>query len=209
MSSLNEFISVIKSQGLARSNRFSVNIPFPVGADTDPRQVLILCDAASLPGVTIGTAQQRFWGELREVPYEAIFDNVTFSFYVDTNMGVKMLFENWLGLIRNPTTRTFNYYANYITDIDIYVHPIDSNEDTVHVVTLHEAYPKILQPVQLDYGNKDVMKYSVSMNYKWFTTNFIPRQEASSLLGNISNDPLGVTTSGGSNLTSGNLGGVF
>ncbi len=209
MSTLNEFISAIKSTGLARSNRFSVNIPFPVAADTDPRQVLILCDSASLPGVTIGTAQQRFWGELREIPYEALYDNVELSFYVDTNLGVKNLFEKWLGLIRNPETRTFNYYANYITDIDIYIHPIDNSEDSVHVVTLHEAYPKILKPVSLDYGNKDVMKYSVSMNYKWFTTSFMSRSEATSLLGNIVNDPLGSVTGDIPITTTGNVGGVF
>lgn len=170
MSTLNEFISTIKAGGLARSNRFSVNIPFPSAKGGDPRKVLILCDSVNMPGITIASSQQRIWGEVREMPYEAIFEPVNLSFYVDTNIGAKNLFEEWVQLVRNPESRSFNYYNSYITDIDIMVHPINDNETAVHTVTLHEAYPKILQAVNLDYSSKDVMKYSVTMNYKWYTT---------------------------------------
>ena len=187
MSTLNEFISTIKTQGLARSNRFSVNIPFISINGGDPRTVLILCDQAALPGITIASTQQRVWGELREMPYEAIFEPVTFSFYVDTNLGVKNLFEEWIQLIRDPETRSFNYYANYVTDVTIYVHPLDENDMAVHVVTLHEAYPKILQAVNLDYSSKDVMKYSVTMNYKWYTTSSMTKAEVTNELSNPNN----------------------
>lgn len=187
MSSLNEFIATIKTQGLARSNRFSVYIPFKTAKGGDPRTVLILCDQAALPGITIASAQQRIWGELREMPYEAIFEPVSFSFYVDTNLGVKNLFEEWIQLVRDPETRSFNYYANYITDVTIYVHPLDADDDIVHSVTLHEAYPKVLQAVNLDYSSKDVMKYSVTMNYKWYTTSSTTRADVTTELDNPNN----------------------
>lgn len=187
MSNLNEFIATIKTGGLARANRFSVVIPFPSARGGEPRKVLILCDSATMPGVTMATAQQRIWGEVREMPYEAIYDTVTFSFYVDTNLGVKNLFEEWFQLIRNPTSRAFNYYNSYITDVQIMVHPINDNETAVHTVTLYEAYPKILQPVTLDYSSKDVMKYSVSMNYKWYETSNNSQQDVTTEIANPNN----------------------
>lgn len=170
MAGLTEFISQVKTQGLARTNRFSVFIPFPVASNVDARSVLIMCDQVTLPGVNLTTIQQKFWGEVREFPTEAVFENVTFSFYVSNNMGVKTLFEEWLATIRNPKTRAFNYYSNYVTNIQINVHPINSDDDIVHQVTLYEAYPQTLNAVQLDYGSKEVMKYTVSMNYKWYET---------------------------------------
>lgn len=178
MASLTEFISQVKTQGLARANRFSVFIPFPIVSNVDARSVLIMCDQVSLPGVNLTTVQQKFWGEVRDFPTEAVFENVTFSFYVDTNMGVKTMFEEWLATIRNPRTRAFNYYANYVTNIEINVHPINSDDDVVHQVTLYEAYPQTLNAVQLDYGSKEVMKYTVSMNYKWYETTQTTFQEA-------------------------------
>lgn len=186
MSTLNEFISTIKTQGLARSNRFSVNIPFKTWKGGDPRTVLILCDQAALPGITIASTQQRIWGELREMPYEALFEPVTFSFYVDTNLGVKNLFEEWIQLVRDPESRVFNYYSNYTADINIYVHPLDENDMPVHTVTLYEAYPKSLQAINLDYSSKDVMKYSVTMNYKWYTTSSMTKADVTNELSNPS-----------------------
>lgn len=174
MSSINDFISQVKTDGLARTNRFSVMIPFPTSAgNTQPQKVLILCDSVTMPGIGMQTAQQRIWGEQRDFPTEFTFEDVTFTFYVDANLTVKQLFEEWMTNIRNPQTRTFNYYSNYITDIDIYVHTVADGETPIHSVTLHEAYPKSLAPITLDYSSKEVMKYSVTMNYKWYTTNNI------------------------------------
>jgi hypothetical protein len=168
--SLNNFIAQVKSKGLARSNRFSVLIPFPFATGAQPRDILIMCDTVTMPGISISTAQNRIWGEQREMPYEALFGNATFTFYVEPNLTVKDTFEQWMTNIRNPRTRTFNYYANYIADVTINVHSIENDDEIMHTVTLHEAYPQILNPIQLDYSSRDVMKYSVSMNYKYYTT---------------------------------------
>ena len=198
MSSLTDFISQVKTDGLARSNRFSVNITFPVDIGTPANKILIFCDAVSMPGMNLTTSQAKTYGEQREFPYEVLFDNVTFTFYVDTNLAVKNAFEKWMASIRNPQTRTFNYYSNYVTDIDIYVHNVASDEEVVHSVTLHEAYPKTLTPIQMDYSSKDVMKYSVSMNYKWYTTS---EMDATSAVvpqtGMENQDPQGIDTGTG------------
>lgn len=178
MASLTDFIAQVKTQGLARTNRFSVFIPFPVVSTVDARSVLIMCDQVSLPGISLNTVQQKFWGEVREIPTEATFETVTFSFYVDTNMGVKTLFEEWMATVRNPKTRTFNYYTNYITNIEINVHSIEDDEEIIQQVTLYEAYPKALNAVQLDYASKEVMKYSVTMVYKWYETTKTTAEEA-------------------------------
>ena len=191
MSTLNEFISIIKTQGLARTNRFSISIASPI-IDEDIRTIHILCDSVSMPGISLNTTEQKIYGEVRELPIQPVYEPITFTFYVDTNMGVKNMFEKWINLIRDPRSRSFNYYSNYVVDTEIYVHRIDSDEDIVHKVTLYESYPKSLSAIQLDYGSKDVMKYSVTMNYKWYET--ASTAATQSTLETYNQDPLKINT---------------
>lgn len=191
MSTLNEFIATVKTQGLARTNRFSIVIASPI-IDEDMRTISILCDSVSMPGISLATTEQKVFGEVREIPYQPIYEPVTFTFYVDTNLGVKNMFEKWINMIRDPQTRAFNYYSNYIVNTEINVHRIDSDEDIAHKVTLFESYPKTLSAVQLDYGSKDVMKYSVTMNYKWYETDSMMSKEPT--LDTYNQDPQKVNT---------------
>ena len=191
MSTLNEFIATVKTQGLARTNRFSVNIASPI-IDEDMRMIHILCDSVSMPGISLNTTEQKVFGEVRELPIQPVYEPITFTFYVDTNLGVKNMFEKWINTIRDPQTRAFNYYSNYVVNTEINVHRIDSDEDIAHKVTLYESYPKTLSAVQLDYGSKDVMKYSVTMNYKWYETESSKPREAT--LDTYNQDPQKVNT---------------
>jgi hypothetical protein len=165
---IQEFVSQVKSGGLARTNRYAVLFTPPAGVSSASLQkIMLFCDQVQLPGANFSTVQNRTFGEFREVPYEKIYDNINMSFYVDTDMKVKELFDNWQTIISNPLTRTYNYYNNYITNMVIEVQ--DLNDKTRYSVTLWECYPKTIGSIQLDYNSKDVMKISVGMQYKYWT----------------------------------------
>jgi hypothetical protein len=165
--SLDQFIANVKSSGLARTNRYSVFFNPPL-QKRDAQQVLLYCDQVQLPSLNFSTIQNRTFGEFREVPYEKLFGDISMSFYVDTNMKVKLLFDKWMSYIQDPTTRTFNYYDDYICDMVINVQ--DLNDSTQYEVKLFECYPKTMGAVQLDYASKDIMKLSITMQYKYFET---------------------------------------
>jgi hypothetical protein len=165
---IQEFISQVKSGGIARTNRYAVLFTPPSGVSPASLQkIMLFCDQIQLPGSNYSTIQNRVFGEFREVPYERIYDNITMSFYVDTEMKVKELFDNWQNVIANPETRTYNYYNNYITNMVIEVQ--DLNDNTRYAVTLWECYPKTVSSIQLDYNSKDIMKLSIGMQYKYWT----------------------------------------
>lgn len=164
---IGEFVTQVKTGGLARNNRYTVVMDLPFSFSDDiKRKALLFCDQVQLPGTNFSTAQNRTFGEFRDAPYEKLYEDINMSFYVDRDMQVKNLFDTWQEQIYDPATRTFNYYNNYVTDIRIKVQ--DVNEMTHYYVTLHECYPKSVGAVQLDYASKDVMKLSVSIAYKWF-----------------------------------------
>lgn len=189
---LTEFIAEVKG-GVAKTNFFAVNLTLPeLLHSIEPikskmNRVMLFCDQAQLPGLSFSTSQVRSYGEYKEVPYEKLFESVTLSFYVDADMTVKKLFDEWVGLIQDPTTRQFNYPKYYLTDkIDIIV--TDAQDQQRYMVTLHRAYPKAISPVQLDYATKDVMKLQVTLSYQYATMTQLAggiKENSTDLMNNI------------------------
>ena len=169
MAKLNDFIAQVKSEGLMKSNRYIIEMVMPTGMrpSVNMRKVLLLCDSIAVPGVTISTTPARTYGEIREMPYEKIFAPANLSFYVDNKMEVKKLFDEWQGVIQNPTTRNHGYYRDYTTKIVITI--LDVYDNQRYQITLHEAYLKDLGSVQMSNESREVMKLNVTFQYKYWT----------------------------------------
>jgi hypothetical protein len=169
---LNDFIAEVKRGALAKNNRYAVIFTPAARVNRGTLQkVLLFCDTIQLPGVNYSTVQNRTFGEFRETPYEKLYDNLSMTFYVDKDMQVKQLFDDWISNIQDPVTRTFNYYDDYVSDMTIEVQ--DIQDRTTYLIDLWECYPKNIGSIQLDYANKDIMKLSVTMQYKYWTSTSI------------------------------------
>ena len=176
---ISNFISEIGKGGLSRANRYSIEMNLPKSVkygEYDYKKMLLLCESAQLPGLNINTAQIRTVGEIREMPYEFNYDPVQLSFYVDGDMIIKGIFDEWAKSIQNNDTRTFNYYKDYTSAVvSIYVE--DLTDKRKYVVELYEVYPKNVSAVQLGYDQKDVMKMTVSLAYKYWKSRVLDRQD--------------------------------
>lgn len=174
MAKLNDFVGSIKREGLMRTNKFSVMLSIPPAViqgsyTTDLRKVLLYCDTINLPGQSFATAEAKTFGEIREMPYQRLFEPITMTFFVDNSMNVKLLFDAWLGAVVNPQTRNVSYYKDYITDMTISVQ--DINEKSRYQLQAYQCYPKSVSSIQMDYASKDVMKLTVAMVCKYWESN--------------------------------------
>jgi len=190
MSKLNEFIANVKG-GMAKSSFFTVLLTLPTAlsnyepARSNMNKIILFCDQAQIPGISFSTNQVRSYGEFREIPYEKLYEPIQLSFYVDADMHVKDLFDEWVGLIQNPNTRDFNYSDQYCTrNFDIIVQ--DSMDSSKYVVTLYNAYPKTIAPIQLDYNSKEIMKMQVTMVYQFSAFNLAYTPSQNSQISNTS-----------------------
>jgi len=164
---LTNFISVIKREGLSRTNRFLVQIG-PKNADTATgRLVQLYCEQASLPGMAYASTPVRVFGENREIVYERNFEPIALTFYVDRKMTVLTFFNDWMDAIVDPNTRISNYYDSYVKQMTITM--LDIADTETYEVKLYEVYPKSVAAIQLDYNSKDVAKLTVTFNYKYHT----------------------------------------
>lgn len=173
---LNEFISKVKSTGLAKTNRYRVTIATPALMPefmNSGRLITLFCESTSLPGQVVATTHQNIMGEPREFPYSKFYDNITLSFYIDNNFEVKGFFDNWLNSVSNTQNKITSYYKDYIAPtVLIEVLPMDSEVST-YSITLHEAYPKGISPIRLSADSRDIAKIGVSLNYKYYTTSHV------------------------------------
>jgi len=165
---IDAFIANVKTRGLARTNRFQVNISFPQGLVRPYTSVLsnLFCEVAGLPGYNIATEPHKIVGEPFEVPYEPMYDQMTFTFHMDSNFEIKNAFESWISYIIDPITKSHGYYSHYTSSISILVENVDGR--IPYGVTLFEAYPKNLQTIALDNNSKETMRMTVGIAYKYW-----------------------------------------
>ena len=101
-SSIDEIKALANTKlGFARSNRFLVTLPsfgggglfgfFTEGAN--PRELNILCSNATLPSKQILTSERRIGMEFQKVAYGYAVDDVSMTFYLMNDYGVKEYFD--------------------------------------------------------------------------------------------------------------------
>jgi hypothetical protein len=162
-----DFIAEIKTKGIARTNRFTVDFTPPKAMPEQTKRMLLFCEKASLPGINFATTANRSYGETREVVYDRMYDPVTLTFHVDRAMTVKDIFDQWSQHIVNPLDRTVGWYSNYVTPMTIRIQ--DLEDKTTYLVALYEAYPKSVSAISLDsQNNTDTMRLDVTFQYKYW-----------------------------------------
>lgn len=184
--------------GLAKTSRFAIRVNPPTYAtenmgsgNTNLHKVLLFCDTVMIPGLTVNTNPTRTYGEVREMPNEFNYEPITATFYVDADMYVKKLFDNWILGIQDGNSRSFKYYDQYTADtMDIIVQ--DTKERNRYAVQLYEVYPKAVDSVILDTANTQIMKLSVTFQYKYW-------RSTKESLGNVTKN---INKSGGFGLSS-------
>lgn len=175
-----DFIAEIKTKGLSRTNRFTVDFTPPRAMGENTKRCLLFCEKATIPGINFATTQNRTFGEFRETPYDRLFDPVTLTFHVDRNMTVKKIFDDWIYVIQDPKSKSFAWYSEYISPLTIRVQDL---EDKVHYeLVCHEAYPKSIGQIQLDAESKDTMRLDVTFQYKYWTAAQIDQNAYGQLL---------------------------
>jgi hypothetical protein len=176
MFSYEEFKSSIRAEGLARQNRFYVDVSPPKSLVNEPitgdlRRILLRCKSVSVPGVSVSTSPERLVGEQVEKPYDRNFGPATMTFYMDQFFAGRTFFEQWIDSIQNSKTRTIGWYDDFVSR-EINVNVLDLNDQLKMTLTLHDAHPKMIGQMQLDNSDAGVMTFDVTFDYHYYTTKY-------------------------------------
>ena len=152
------------SKGFARPNLFKVEISKVIASKQQLYQMS--CFQAQIPGNNIATTEKDIG--FRSVPYQKIFQDVIFGFYVSEDLKELDFWQQWIDHIVNKKTNHFTLPIKY--QKDVVIRKIDRQQRLVGSWTLHEAYPKQIDPISLDFGSNDtILTANVTMAYRHYT----------------------------------------
>jgi hypothetical protein len=176
----------------------------------------LLCSEASLPTSSYATAEVKdnYMGVAQEFAHTRINTDIDFTFYIDRQYKVLGFFEAWMDFIsgaaggivpqiqgdNSPTPgyyRRYNYPKYYKTDgffIKKFERDFASSQATNISFQLVNAFPKSVTSIPVAYGEAEIMKVTVTMNYD----RYIMRREFAPLVveENAANDPIANLLSG-------------
>ena len=173
------FLSTI-NQGI-KPNMFAVDINFPAGGDfgaTDKNLTNILCKSAALPGSNLGVIEVPFRGRTVKIAGDRTFDTWTATFFADSNMEVRGLFEDWANSINShegntaerflPNQSTTGYMA------DLFVSQLEKDDQVggsvIRTYQLHLCFPTNVSAIDLAYDSNDqICEFTVEWEYSFFT----------------------------------------
>lgn len=108
MANIDQFKSLVSLKGgLARANVFRVKLPSIPGATSE--EVNLLCKDVQLPGRQIMTNDRQIGMRLEKIPYGYAVTEVSMTFHVMNDYGIKQYFEQWQNLAVDQNTFEVGY----------------------------------------------------------------------------------------------------
>ena len=121
--------------GFARPNKFLVTMPSigvgggllngligafnGGGGGASPRELNILCSNATMPAKQILTNDRRIGMEFQKVAYGYAVDDVSMTFYLMNDYGIKDYFDSWRSTILDEVGQSSNYKNEYAKTVTI------------------------------------------------------------------------------------------
>ena len=188
--SVDELKALVNTKlGFARPNRFLVTLPSfggggLLGIFTDgasPRELNILCSNATLPSKVVLTNDRRIGMEYQKMAYSYAVDDVSMTFYLMNDYGVKEYFDTWRNIVINEDRMESNYKNEYARTVTIHqlrqplvgftkqVGPIrfggGIGGGTVYSVDLLEAFPIVSSAIELNNELDGLVQLTVNFAY--------------------------------------------
>ena len=191
---VSDFNVVMTGEDFQRINLYSIEIGLPRGikgafgefyngADEAHIQkgLSYMAKSVSIPGKSIGTIDAKRFGPVYKVANDLIVDTVAMTFMVSEDWREHHFFDGWLSGIMGQVKKgtgstvgntggnrqlyTLSYYEDYVSTVNII--PLDRQGGRASTISLHEAYPTALGPVEMSWGGEaEVASFTVTWSFK-------------------------------------------
>jgi hypothetical protein len=155
---------IVTRKGLARSNKFSIEILDGVG--TLSKSIDLLCESVSLPGMQILTTEYSNIRHATKYPTGIMYEDVELTFLLTQDYYTKKFFDTWMSKIIE--TNADEYYLKYRKSYcrDVVINQLNDRNEKVYSHKLLDAYPISAQTIELNSTTDDeVAKFNVTLTY--------------------------------------------
>lgn len=167
--SIDELKSLVATgRGIAKPNLFRVFLPSIAGPTAT--ELNLLCRTASLPGKQLMTQEKMSGLQRQKVVNGYAVDDISMSFLVLNNYGVRQYFEAWQALAFNNQTYEIAFKTDYERDVSIQQLEHTTGR-VIYQIDLEAAFPTTLNQVDLTNDPDGIMELGVQLSYtNWTST---------------------------------------
>ncbi len=133
--------------------------------------VSLMCTDINMPARTFTTSPYRIAGAPYKYPTSVQYSDITATFIADKFLRLRQFFETWQQTVYNNQTGMFNFYKEYISDLDIFqlgqFADLNDRDSVTYGVRLRECFPSAIGDIQYNSGGQnDYVKINVTFSYR-------------------------------------------
>jgi hypothetical protein len=182
---INNMIAGMNKSGVAKTSHFEVFIQGGGDMETE-RQLSYRAETVDIPGRSVTTVEHKFqnYGPVNKVAYGQVYGDVTVQFLLSEDMREKEYFEIWQD--KMVGTGAFNasngqnayntkYFDDYSGTVEIRQYGSQGELRSIH--TLNDAYPIIVNPVTMNWGEDAAARMGVTFAYRNYKCTFTKQDQ--------------------------------
>ena len=133
--------------------------------------ITLMCTNITMPARTFTTAPYRIAGAPYKYPTSVQYSDVTATFIGDKFLRLRQFFEVWQSTMYDNLNGMFNFYDNYVSNIDIFqlgqFESLNDRDSVTYGVRMRECFPSVIGDVQYDSGgNNQYVAINVTFSYR-------------------------------------------
>ena len=151
------------------------------------RSIQMRAETVQLPGRNLSTTDDpNVYGPVRTVVDGVSFaEDINITFQCGSELQERKFFEKWQEAAFDRESWNLKYYDSYKGSVSIYL--LDKNNKRRYGLKLHEAYPKSIAGIDLNYAPaSDIAKVTVVFVFRYWTPLAL-EDKGNNLLGNLAN----------------------
>lgn len=170
-SGLNDFLTLIKNEGVASHNHYRVEISIPKGLQnvygTYGKTLELLCETSEFPAIDFEVEEVFLHGATNPRPKKVHYGDMFLFFLIEQNMKAKMFMDDWYNLIIDSEYGVVSFKEDYAVTIRIF--QLDREYNDVYCIELEDAFPRSTYPMQLSYHGSQLHRLPVQIAYRKWT----------------------------------------
>jgi len=143
------------------------------------RRVQAFCSAISMPDRDIQTKEIRHHGSAYKIAFDYKSADIQATFYCDKFLRERSYFELWQSAVFSTQSNNYNFYDNYVSDVNIYqlgqFASRNERDDITYAVQLYDVFPKTIGPVEYNYEANAVQTFNVTFTFRYWVNYFLDK----------------------------------
>ena len=144
---------------------------------SEQKRVQAFCSAISMPDRDMQIKEVRHQGPVYKIVHDYKSADITATFYSDKFLRERSYFELWQSAMYNNQTQNYNFYDNYVSNVNIYqlgsFANQDFRDDITYGIQLYECFPKTIGPVDYSYDANTIQTFTVTFTFRYWLNYYL------------------------------------